>query len=86
MLKNVFAATLMTVSLAMAVVAEPVEKLPNTEPAAPAVTTVTTVTPATQSPAQPEPKKDEKAQDKAPVQTQKPAPSKKPIELKFRDF
>jgi hypothetical protein len=83
-MKNLIAAALMTLSLGLAAVAEPVEKLPNTEPAA--TTPVVTNNTQTQAPAQPEIKKDEKPADKTAAQTQKPAPTRKPVELKFRDF
>ncbi|MBS2036579.1 hypothetical protein JST97_16420 [bacterium] len=84
-MKNLIAAALMTVVLGMAATAEPVvEKLPKTEPSPAPV--VTTATATTQSPAQPELKKDENPAEKAAPQTEKPAPTRKPVELKFRDF
>ena len=82
-MKNLIAAALMTLSLGLAAVAEPVEKLPNTEHTTNPVVTTTT---QTQAPAQPEIKKDEKQNDEAAALTEKPAPTRKPVELKFRDF
>ena len=79
-MKNLIAAGLMTLTMGMAALAEPVEKSSTTQPApAPIVTGSTVVT----APAQPEAKK---GQPTATPAEQAPAKPRKPVELNFRNF
>lgn len=74
-MKNLIAAALMTFTMGVAALAEPVTPTPQPSPAP----VVTTNTQATQ-PAQPEVKKDQAPAQPAPVK------EKKPVELNFRSF
>ena len=75
-MKNLIAAALMTLTMGVAALAEPVEKAPTAQPSPAPI--VTTAAPAPQP--QPEVKKEQAPAQPAPVK------EKKPVELNFRSF